>query len=158
MKIHLQRLIWPVFLVTSMAVNMVLMLVLIDHITEAPFDPFGEFPIQQAAPSMVVGESIVVEGQKCYTQPVVVTGTVVWRMLAPVSAQFEAFTGTAVRTSEGCVTATFENQMPDDVASFVRGKLIDGEEVLMRLEGAETPVRGGVTQRWESTVFEVVWR
>lgn len=158
MRARAQSLIWPLFLVTSMIVNMILAFVLIHHIAEQPYDPFGEFPQQQAEETMVVGTSIIVEGTKCYTEPATVRGTVVWRMLFPVSAQFSAFEGTANRPEAGCFTQTFENQMPDDVASFVRSKLIAGERVQMQIEGAETPVRGGVTKRWTTTVFEVTWR
>lgn len=157
MKTKLQRIVYPMFVFVAVVVNAILLTVLIVAVTEHPYDPFGDFPLQTAEDTMVVGSTITVEGTKCYTEPVTVRGTVVWRMVSPVSSQFQTFEGTARRPEAGCVTETFENRMPDDVATFVRSKLLENEPVFMQIEGAETPVEGGVTKRWVTTVFEVTW-
>lgn len=134
--------------------NLVLAFILFSSIT-SPNDPFGEFPLQQASETVTVGGSVHVTGEKCYTAPTEVIGTVTWRILTPRQAVFLTYQGSAIRSDAKCYQFEFDNQMPDDVALYVGQLLEKGETVTARLEGQETPASGGVTKTWLTSVFTV---
>lgn len=144
---------------TSMVVlNLVLAGVLIRHVgtlNDVPYDPFGDFPLQQTPATVVVGETVPVDVIKCYTEDVQIVGTVSWRSLEPADAVFPVGTGVN-EALEGCNDFNYLNPWPPSAVSQANAWLANGEAVIFRIEGIETPAEGGVSKLWTTTPFEVL--
>lgn len=150
------KFIWWTTVAAMLCLNLVLGLILMAHfLAVEPYDPFGEFPIQATPEVVVVGESVPVTAVKCYTEPVQTRGIVTWRSLEPKRASFFQFEGIS-EVREGCYELDYLNQWPPAAETQARIWLAEGERVVFTIEGSETPVRGGVTQPWQTTAFEVV--
>lgn len=100
--------------------------------------------------------NVPVEGTKCYREAVTVNGVVAWTVLDPPGRVFETGRGTAIK-EPGCVTSSFENQIPGDLAAVVAEH---GHPFVVAITGCETPTdpdRGeGATLCWSTEPFALV--
>ena len=152
------RFVWWATLTSMVILNLVLAGVLIRHVStldDGPYDPFGDFPPQAAPTQVVVGETVPVEVVKCYIEDVQVVGTISWRSLSPSDAVFPVGTGVN-EALEGCNEFSYINPWPPSAVSQANAWLANGEEVVFRIEGIETPAKGGVSKLWQTTPFEVL--
>lgn len=147
--------VWNYAIIAALLLNLVFVAGLIRHMTQGPYDPFGEFPIQAAPPQVVIGEPITVSSVKCYEEDVEVVGGWGFRAISPVDAIFPVSNGVNT-VAAGCFSFTYENEWSEAAIEFAQRHLDLGETVTLRLEGRETPAQGGVTQFWRTTDFEVV--
>lgn len=150
-----------------------------------PYDPFGQFPVQDVTltdrvieverasgslqsltlPVLVVeGErwpDVPVEGTKCYDEPVTVAGSVRWQLVIPPGSIVDLGDGSATRVA-GCSSFQFLNPVPEDVRIRVRDLAEDGVSIsVWQINGAETPLGHDgdvVTQGWETENFAIEYR
>lgn len=128
-----------------------------------PYDPFGEFPIQNVlnrdgettTPIVRLGTPVIVEGTKCYTEEVEITGEVTWRLVSPEVAIVRVGTGVVAR-APGCHPFTFRNDWPLAAVTISRDILDSGRVPVWEITGFETPTQGGINKPWRTQTFEVV--
>lgn len=129
------------------------------------FDPLGEYPTQTVNDDDglidVVDGFISVTGTKCRgDSPLRVEGQLAWRREAPAGFVSALFVFPAADVPAGCVTSTFANDIPPDVAESV----CEVGTSVWRITGSETPlgrivggafvaVPNGVTHGWATEPF-----
>lgn len=124
---------------------------------EPPWEPLGPYPRQIVhAPDDAVfetagrtypmvdlseNETVEVVGTKCYQEPVTVAGTVSWYSRKPLGLTYLSGSGVAER-EKGCITQTFQNEIPEVVQEWARLQFADGRAfVLVAIVGQEVAVR-----------------
>ena len=105
-----------------------------------------------AGPAVHLGETVPTTGQRCNSAdtPVRVVGSMWWQEVG-TSRRITVVTDFPTVFEPGCVPLRFENDIPDEVADYVKQ---EGAS-LWQITGSATPVRdGGVTSLWR---IEPVW-
>ncbi len=111
-----------------------------------PWTPIEPFEIQTVLE--VTDTHVIVEGTKCYTEPVKVFGSFWWQSIEPPGTILNRLEGSAMRPA-GCRTFVFENPIPPEaLASDVETWALMGQETP---EGS----RPGVTGVWETEEFSL---
>ncbi len=126
---------------------------------ERPWEPLGPYPTQIVDPpgdallevngesfpviDLSEGRTVKVIGTKCYKEPVRVSGTVSWQSKHPIGLTHLAGSGVA-DVAQGCVTQTFDNDIPDAVIQWAQERFAEGEKyVTLAIVGTEIAEREG---------------
>jgi len=130
-----------------------------------PWDPIEPLQVQVVANDQPIpyGEPVVVEGVKCYREPVKVSGVVTWATEDPSGTSIVTGRGVAYR-EQGCVTFlgadAFVNTVPPIVLDADRALRARGVEASWYITGSETPFdadgRHGVTRSWRTESFRLL--
>lgn len=127
-----------------------------------PFNPLGQYPQQtvvsrvDGVPGVKIGTPLVVRALKCnsVSAPVVVDGSAQWQLIAPPgTGPAVAFGGQALRLP-GCtewtdaerspgtstVFPSYRNEVPAEIAEYVRAQAARGVSTTWVISGQETPV------------------
>lgn len=135
-----------------------------------PFDPLGEYPIQQVAntvpgvsgPAVLLGQDLSVSGTKCNdtNKQVAVRGQYEWVLTVPPGTTVPHPPGTGIRLP-GCTAFVFSNPMPDRVIARSQSLYEQtGKNPVWRISGFEIPYDeehgAGVKQTFVSENFTVV--
>lgn len=137
-------------LLTAAVGALIVISILLAAVREQAWDPIVPFETQHVLD--VTRDHVIVEGTKCYREPVEVRGTRNWQSVDPVGVLTTPRGGTAQRV-EGCITQRFENTIPAEVfeAEAIRGPL------QWVITGTETPTdasgRIGVARSWRTDPF-----
>ena len=155
----------PVMLLVVLAVVQAAALVVSLWPEPDPWDPIEPLQMQAVTNDQPIpyGEPVVVEGVKCYREPVSVSGVVTWATEDPPGTTIVAGRGVAHR-DQGCVTFlgvdAFVNTVPSAVVDADRSLRAGGVEASWYITGSETPFdadgRPGVERSWRTEPFRFV--
>lgn len=133
------------------------------------YDPFGDFPTQQVqsrvdgfdGPAVLITDELVVIGEKCYNEDIVVSSSFDWYLTKPAGTIIRGGGSVSTPKDKGCLKQRYSNPIPPAVVTRVTDLADDGQFVsVWRLQGRECPnveedVRP-VCKNWASEQFDIV--